>query len=126
MLHSLGAPLSARNAVSRLAAILVLAACIFAPVVPARAAADAELTIEIKDHKFTPSEIKVPASTPITLTVKNLDASAEEFESHPLGIEKIIAGNSNATIRLKPLDKGTYKFVGEYHEDTAKGSLIAE
>ncbi len=118
MLHNLRAPFSA--------AFLMLAACLLAPALTARAAGDAEVTIQMKDHKFTPSEIKVPASTPIKLTVRNLDASAEEFESHALGIEKVIAGNSNATIRLKPLDKGTYKFVGEYHEDTAKGSLIAE
>jgi plastocyanin len=80
----------------------------------------------VKDHKFSPAEIKVPASTPIKLTIQNLDATAEEFESHPLGVEKVIAGNASATIRLKALDKGSYAFVGEYHEDTAKGTLIAE
>ncbi len=94
-------------------------------IAPARAA-ETELTIEIKDHKFSPSELKVPAGTPIKLTVKNLDATAEEFESHPLHVEKVIAGNATATVRIKPLDKGSYKFVGEYHEDTAKGTLVAE
>jgi plastocyanin len=92
----------------------------------AAAAADAEFTIEMKDHKFSPAEIKVPAGTPVKLTVKNLDKSAEEFESHPLGVEKVIAGGATATIRLKPLDKGSYPFIGEYHEETAKGTLIAE
>ena len=29
-------------------------------------------------------------------------------------------------IRLKPLEKGTYKFFGEYNEKTAKGVMIAE
>ncbi|MEI9902148.1 MAG: cupredoxin domain-containing protein [Hyphomicrobium sp.] len=90
------------------------------------AAEVAEFTVEIKDHKFSPAEIKVPAATPVKLTVKNSDATAEEFESHPLGVEKVIAGNASVTIRLKPLDKGSYTFVGEYHEDTAKGTLIAE
>jgi plastocyanin len=93
---------------------------------PVSAAADTEITIEIKDHKFLPAEIKVPADTAVKLTVKNADASAEEFESHPLGVEKVIAGNATATIRIKPMKKGTYKFVGEYHEDTAKGTLTAE
>jgi plastocyanin len=90
------------------------------------AAADAEVTIELKDHKFTPAEVKVPADTAIMLTVKNSDATPEEFESHPLGVEKVIAGNASATIRLKPLAKGSYKFFGEYNEDTAKGTIIAE
>ncbi len=68
----------------------------------------------------------MPAATPITLTVKNSDKTAEEFESHSLGVEKVIAAGASATIRLKALDKGTYAFVGEYHEDTAKGSIVAE
>jgi plastocyanin len=90
------------------------------------AAADAEIKIEIKDHKFSPADIKVPADTAVKLIVTNADASAEEFESHPLGVEKVIAANATATIRIKPLKKGTYAFVGEYHEDTAKGTLTAE
>jgi plastocyanin len=116
-----GALLSARTLLIVLAGALALTA----PLLPV-AAAEAEFVIEMKDHKFSPAEIRVPAATRIKLTVKNLDAGAEEFESHPLGIEKVIAGNASATIRLKPLDKGSYAFIGEYHEDTAKGTLIAE
>ena len=58
--------------------------------------------------------------------MKNSDPTPEEFESHPLGVEKVIAGNASATIRIKPLAKGSYKFVGEYNEDTARGTMIAE
>jgi plastocyanin len=114
----------------RFAAALVLGwtllgACA-ASVAPADAADDVEITISIKDHKFDPAEIKVPAGKAIKLTVKNMDASAEEFESHPLKVEKVIAANGTAVIRVKPLSKGSYAFVGEYHEKTAKGVLIAE
>jgi len=93
---------------------------------PALAADEVDVTISIKDHKFDPAEVKVPAGKAIKLTVKNLDASAEEFESKPLKVEKVIAGKATAVIRLKPLTKGTYKFFGEYHEKTAQGVLIAE
>jgi plastocyanin len=104
-----------------------LALVFVAPLTRAVAAEEeAEVTISLKDHKFDPAEIKVPASKAIKLTVKNLDATPEEFESHPLGVEKVIAGNGTATIRLKPLAKGSYKFVGEYHEETAKGTIVAE
>jgi hypothetical protein len=123
MLHKSGARIAAW---SFPAALLLLATAVTGLVLPARAAEEKEFTIELKDHKFAPEEIKVPADTPIKLTVKNSDASPEEFESHPLGIEKVIAGNASATIRLKPLAKGSYKFVGEYNEDTAKGTIIAE
>ena len=102
------------------------ALALVAPLAPAGTAEEAEVTISIKDHKFDPAEIKVPAQKAIKLTVNNLDTSAEEFESHSLGVEKVIAGKGSATIRLKPLAKGTYAFVGEYHEETAKGTIIAE
>jgi plastocyanin len=93
---------------------------------PTLAADEVEATISIKDHKFDPAELKVPAGKAIKLTVKNLDSSAEEFESHSLKIEKVIAGKATAVIRIKPLKKGSYKFFGEYHEKTAQGVLIAE
>jgi plastocyanin len=108
------------------AAIIALAFASLVPLPRAGAAEEAEVTISLKDHKFDPSEIKVPADKAIKLTVNNLDPTAEEFESHPLGVEKVIAGKGTATIRLKPLAKGSYAFVGEYHEDTAKGTIIAE
>jgi plastocyanin len=87
---------------------------------------EVEVTIAIKDHKFNPAEVKVPAGKALKITVNNLDATAEEFESKPLKIEKVIAGKSSAVIRLKPLVKGSYKFFGEYNEKTAQGVLIAE
>jgi plastocyanin len=93
---------------------------------PAVGADDIEITLTIKDHKFEPAELKVPAGKPIKLTVKNLDPTPEEFESHALKVEKVITGKATQLIRLKALAKGTYPFVGEYHEKTAKGVIIAE
>jgi hypothetical protein len=85
-----------------------------------------EITITIKDHKFTPTEIKVPANKRIEITVINDDATPEEFESKPMKVEKVIAGKSKGVVRIAPLKPGRYPFVGEYHESTAKGVLIAE
>lgn len=85
-----------------------------------------DYTLTIKDHKFTPQELKVPANTRIVITVINEDAAAEEFESHALKVEKVIAGKSRGTVRIGPLKAGRYPFVGEFHEATAKGVIIAE
>jgi hypothetical protein len=85
-----------------------------------------EMTITIKDHKFMPAELKVPAKKRITLTVINNDATPEEFESKALKVEKVIPGKSKAVVRFGPLEPGRYEFVGEFHEDTAKGVVIAE
>jgi len=82
--------------------------------------------ISIKDHLFSPAEVKVPANQKVKLIVKNLDATPEEFESHDMDREKIIPGNSTATILVGPLKPGTYSFFGEFNEKTAQGKVIAE
>jgi plastocyanin len=85
-----------------------------------------EMSITIKNHKFEPAELKVPANKRITLTVINNDATPEEFESKKLKVEKVIPGKSKAVVRFGPLAPGRYEFVGEFHEDTAKGVVVAE
>jgi plastocyanin len=85
-----------------------------------------EYVLTIKDHKFTPEELKVPANKRVIITVVNDDATAEEFESSVLKVEKVIAGNSRGTVRIGPLAPGRYPFIGEFHEATAKGVVIAE
>ncbi len=92
---------------------------------PAAARAD-DYVLTIKDHKFTPEEIKVPADTRVVITIVNDDATAEEFESNILKVEKVIAGKSKGTVRIGPLKPGRYPFVGEFHEATAKGVVIVE
>jgi len=85
-----------------------------------------DFSIVIKDHRFEPAEIQVPTGQTFTLTVTNQDASPEEFESTDLDIEKVIAGDQSAAIKIEPLDVGRYEFYGEYHQDSAKGAIIAK
>ena len=82
--------------------------------------------IVIKDHVFTPAELTVPAGQKIKLKVDNQDATPEEFESHDMNREKIIGGNTKATIFVGPLEPGRYHYFGEFNEDTANGYIIAE
>jgi heme/copper-type cytochrome/quinol oxidase subunit 2 len=84
------------------------------------------IDLSIKDHRFTPTEIHVPAGKPVTLTIKNEDSTVEEFDSLALKVEKVIVGGRTATLRLRPLGAGRYPFMGEYHSDTAQGVVIAE
>ena len=85
-----------------------------------------DFTLTIKDHKFTPTELKVPANKRVVITVVNEDNSAEEFESKILKVEKVIPAKSKGTVRIGPLKPGRYPFVGEFHEATAKGAVVAE
>jgi Cupredoxin-like domain len=74
------------GAVLRLA-ILTAVLTWFAQTV-AEAADAVTLRTSIKDHRFQPTELKAPANTPITLVVRNLDPTPEEFESKTLRVEK--------------------------------------
>lgn len=102
--------------------ILIAALCI-----PALSlAADVDYQLTIKDHQFSPAEIQVPAGKKIKLTVINQDSTPEEFESHSLNREKVIAGNARANIYIGPLTAGNYEFFGEFHEKTARGTIVAK
>ena len=93
---------------------------------PARCEEAYAATITIHDHRFDPAELRVPAGRRIALTVVNTDPLSEEFDSAALKVEKVIAGKAQGIVHISPLSPGTYDFIGEYHEDTAKGRIIAE
>ena len=84
------------------------------------------IPLTLKDHKFTPSEIRVKANVPNVIVMSNQDATAEEFDSTSLKVEKVVAGNSSGNVRLRPLAPGRYPFMGEFHSETAQGVVIAE
>jgi hypothetical protein len=85
-------------------------------------------TIELKlqNHAFTPSSFKVKAGVAFSIKVKNLDDTPAEFESHTLKVEKVIAGQSEATVRVKALKPGAYEFFDEFNQAVARGTVIAE
>jgi hypothetical protein len=82
--------------------------------------------IVIREHKFVPKIIEVPADKKIKLIVRNEDDSAEEFESFDLKREKIVPGKSSIVINLGQLKRGEYSFFGEFHHKTAQGKLIVK
>jgi plastocyanin len=86
----------------------------------------ADYKLVINDHRFQPAEITIPSGIKIKLTVENQDATPEEFDSYSLNREKVIAGNSTATIYIGPLTPGRYPFTGEFHATTAQGAIIAQ
>jgi plastocyanin len=103
----------------------LLALCCFA-VAGATLAADPTFEIAIRDHKFVPNEITVPAGQKVKLVVRNEDATPEEFDSKRLNREKVIPGRSQATIYIGPLKPGEYPFVGEFNESTATGKIVVK
>jgi cupredoxin-like protein len=83
----------------------------------------ANLTVTVKNHRFQPAELHAPANVPINIRVKNLDSSRMEFESDGLHVEKVIGGNSEAVIQIKPQAPGKYDFYDDFNQQ-ATGSLV--
>src|SRR5512140_168816 len=98
---------------------LVLALILLLPVLVW--AADPEFTLTIKEHKFDPAELHVPAGKKIKLTIDNQDATPEEFESHELNREKVVPGKSKLSIFIGPLKAGKYPYIGDFNQKTANG-----
>ena len=97
-----------------------------APAPSAFAQDTAELVISVKDHKFDPAELTAPAGKPIVLRVKNLDPSPMEFESNSLRVEKVLTGNGEAVINIRPQQAGRYDFFDDFHASTTKGVLVVK
>ncbi len=89
-------------------------------------AAEPEFLLVIRDHRFTPAEIVVPANAKVKLVVDNQDATPEEFDSHALNREKVIAGRSKAVIFIGPLAPGRYPFMGEFNAASAQGAVVVK
>ncbi|TMH11544.1 MAG: cupredoxin domain-containing protein [Betaproteobacteria bacterium] len=92
-------------------------------------AADADdpvFRLTIRDHRFEPAELVVPAGQKIKLEVENLDATPEEFESYELNREKVVPAKGTVVIFVGPLKPGRYPFFGDFNKDSAKGVLIAK
>ena len=102
--------------------------CVLLAAMPMLAAATdvPEIQLAIQNHRYQPEELKVPAGVKFKLIVTNKDSTPEEFESVDLKREKIVMPNGKITVFIGPLDAGTYKFFGDFHQDTAQGRMIAE
>ncbi len=83
-----------------------------------------EVRLNIRNHRYVPVELVIPANTKVKLLVVNEDATPEEFESHALNREKLVTGNATITVYIGPLKPGRYPFFGDFHQDTAQGALI--
>ena len=84
----------------------------------AQAQQGAAHTVTVKNHKFQPAQITVKANAPVSLRVRNQDSSRMEFESSNPSVAKVIGGNGEATIKLKPLAPGKYEFYDDFNQQS--------
>jgi plastocyanin len=93
---------------------------------PAVAQDEKSYTLTIKDHKFEPARLEVPADTKVKLVIKNLDSTPEEFEMTSPKREKVVKGGQEGTIFVGPFKPGTYEFFGEFNPKTARGQIVVK
>lgn len=99
---------------------------LFFLLLPLMLIANEEYELIIKEHKFIPDHLIVPANKKIRLIIYNQDNEVEEFESSQLRREKIIPANGRVKINIGPLDPGEYKFFGDFHKDDAQGIITVK
>jgi hypothetical protein len=121
------APLAGRvRAVGMRVGRISAVALLLAAVAPPSLAADPEYRLVIRDHRFVPTELAVPAGQKVKLVVENQDPTPEEFESYALNREKIVPGNGKIVVFVGPLKPGRYEFFGEFNAKTARGWLVVQ
>nr|QQZ51353.1 cupredoxin domain-containing protein [Phenylobacterium glaciei] len=65
------------------------------------------VTLTLKDHRFTPQSVEIPAGQPVRIELINLDAASEEFDSLDLGIEKDVTPKGRVSFVVGPLTPGS-------------------
>jgi len=105
----------------RFALAVLLIAAVAAPV----SAADQQVPISIRDHKFVPSDVPIPAGVKVELVIKNGQVVNAEFESTTLHREKIVQAGSQISVFVGPLDPGTYEFFDDFNRAT-RGRLVVK
>ncbi len=90
------------------------------------AADEPAFEIELKDGVITPSQLDVPAKSRFKLVLKNRGQAPAEFESRELRKEVVVAPGSTATLVIRTLDPGEYKFFDDFQPGAPAAVLIAK
>lgn len=107
-----------------LAGLIAVALASLISLTATQAADTPSFSIVIKDHRFVPGELAVPAGTRVELVIENRDPAPAEFESTDLRREKVVVGNGKISVWVGPLPAGTYVFFDDFHPAT-QGRLTA-
>jgi heme/copper-type cytochrome/quinol oxidase subunit 2 len=105
---------------------VLIATFAMAPLDMARAEDPATFALTLKDHRFTPTELHVPAGKPFFIVVTNEDDTADEFEMSRPAVEKVIPPGQQGKVRMRPLEPGRFPFFGDFHRETAQGVIVSE
>jgi Cupredoxin-like domain len=112
-----------RRTLSRIASAIVLTMSIVGAAHPEDLAS---YPLTLKNHRFSPAEIRVPSGKPFFVVVTNADDTADEFEMNAPAVEKLIPPGQTGKVRIRPLAPGRFQFFGDFHQDTAQGAIVSQ
>lgn len=99
----------------------------FALAVPAAGAQQLpSFTITVKDGRFSPDRLEVPADTRVKLVLKNEGPGPLEFENPEMHVEKVISAGVTSFVVLPRLQPGQYDFIDEFNPFTGELKVIAK
>ena len=100
--------------------------CLFSASTTALAEDMPTFKLLMKDGRFSPETVEVPAATRFRLEVKNEGPGAAEFESLELKKELVLAPGVTRTLVFFPMKPGSYKFFDDFHPTTGQGRIVAK
>ncbi len=90
-----------------------------------QATEQASFQVTARDGRLLPEKLEVPAGVRIKLIVRNEGTTPIEFENLSLRVEKVLSPGAQSFVVIHPLKPGSYRFVDEFHPDSAQMLLIA-
>lgn len=82
--------------------------------------------VVVKDGRFSPDRVEVPAGRRVKLTLQNDGPGPLEFENDDMHIEKVLSAGARSFVVLPPLKPGEYDFVDEFNPITGELKVIAK
>lgn len=82
--------------------------------------------VTLKGHRFSPTELHVPAGKAFVLVISNQDDTPVEFEMRSPPLERLIQPGAEAKVRVRPLSPDRFTFFDDFHLGSAPGAIIAE
>lgn len=80
--------------------------------------------LTLKDYRFTPETLTIPANQRVKVELSNEDANGDDFESKDLHVDKEVQAMSYVSFFVGPLAPGRYAFQAEKSAATAHGTII--
>lgn len=82
--------------------------------------------VVMKDGRFFPERLDVPAGTRLKLVLKNEGRGPAEFENLSMRVEKVLAPGVTSFVVLHGLKPGEYRFVDEFRPHGGSLTLVAK